>query len=161
MSAGAPNKQQVLEDLKLLIDRIKDAYKVEDSELAASIFEDTIPVDAAVQEDLTVFESVTKYLHENRNKRFADIALILGRNQKTIWATYNRARHKRKKAVTAKSTVLVPLSIFRDNNLSPLESIVKFLLEKNMRGIDIARLLNKAPTTISTVKSRLGVKAHE
>jgi len=161
MSAGAPEKQQVLDDLKLLINKIKDAYGVEDSEIADSIFADALPLDALTADNLTVFESAVKYLRENRSKKFTEIAPLLQRSQKTVWATYSRACEKNSSRIISKSSVLIPLSIFRDNNYSPLESVVAYLLSKNLGITAIARTLGKAVTTISTIKSRLGVKVHE
>ena len=50
-----------------------------------SIFRDT---------KLTIFESLIKYLKENKEFTYHKIALILGRDERNIWTVYNRTRSK-------------------------------------------------------------------
>lgn len=43
---------------------------------------------------LTIFESLIKYLKEDKKLTYHKIGLILGRNERNIWTVYNRARRK-------------------------------------------------------------------
>jgi hypothetical protein len=45
---------------------------------------------------LSVLEVMTEYLHDNKKMRFCDIALILNRDERTVWTVYRRAKLKRK-----------------------------------------------------------------
>ena len=43
---------------------------------------------------LTIFESLIKYLKEEKQFTYRKIGLILGRDERNIWTVYNRARRK-------------------------------------------------------------------
>ena len=43
---------------------------------------------------LTIFESLIKYLKEDKKFTYHKIGLILGRDERNIWTVYNRARRK-------------------------------------------------------------------
>lgn len=43
---------------------------------------------------LTIFESLIKYLKEEKEFTYHKIGLILGRDERNIWTVYNRARRK-------------------------------------------------------------------
>lgn len=43
---------------------------------------------------LTIFESLIKYLKEEKQFTYHKIALILGRNERNIWTVYNRTKSK-------------------------------------------------------------------
>ena len=44
----------------------------------------------------TVFESIILYLKDKEELRYTEIAKLTGRDQRTIWTIYNRARGKTK-----------------------------------------------------------------
>jgi hypothetical protein len=46
---------------------------------------------------VAVLECLVEYLHDNKHLSFHEIALLLNRNDRTIWTVYNRAKKKRKK----------------------------------------------------------------
>ncbi len=43
---------------------------------------------------LTIFESLIKYLKEEKQFTYRKIGLILGRDERNIWTIYNRTRSK-------------------------------------------------------------------
>ena len=57
-------------------------------------FENKIPISIFETRRLTSFESVVLYLKEKENHSFHKIALILDRDDRTIWTTYTRAKTK-------------------------------------------------------------------
>ena len=105
---------------------------------------------------LSTLEAVVKYLKEKLNLKFRQISVLLARNERTIWATYQKAKKKQKKPFTSKKTKInIPLSIFKNRKLSPLESLVFFLLHSlKLKNHQVCTLLNKKPSTISTINSR-------
>jgi len=45
---------------------------------------------------LSVLEVMVEYLRDNKGMKFNDIALMLNRDERTIWTSYRRAKLKRK-----------------------------------------------------------------
>lgn len=56
-----------------------------------------IPLHALKNRDLGVQESIVKYLRENCRLSFHKIAVLLNRNDRTIWTAYNRVMKKQEK----------------------------------------------------------------
>lgn len=46
---------------------------------------------------VAVLESLVEYLHDNKKFSFHEIAILLNRDDRTIWTVYNRVKKKRKK----------------------------------------------------------------
>ena len=103
---------------------------------------------------LSPAEALVKWLRENNNLRYSEIARILNRDIVSIWITYKNARIKHS-AEFKPTQQYVPLSIFRDRSLSILEHLIVFL--KDQQGLDfttIRTLLNKHRNTIATTYRR-------
>jgi hypothetical protein len=56
-----------------------------------------IPLDIFADRRLSSLEVIVEYLKEKRHLTFHKIAVMLNRDDRTIWTTYNRAKNKRKK----------------------------------------------------------------
>jgi len=111
-------------------------------------------------------EAIVFYLKEIRNLKFSEIASLLHRDPRTIWATYTNA--KRKKIAFQVNTVIdetlqlddtlsldLPLSIFTSRTFSILETIVFHLKNtQNLSFTQISDLLGKNYRTIWTVYRR-------
>ena len=112
-----------------------------------------LPVSIFNNEELGCLETIVKYLKEELGLKFHEIALLLNRNDRTIWATYNIACKKRKEKLPAKgSKFFIPVSIFKDRKFSVLELIVSYLKDNfNLRYSEIAILLNRDERNIWTV----------
>jgi hypothetical protein len=54
-----------------------------------------IPVSVFTGRDFGVLESLTTHLIEHYRLKFSQIAVLLQRDQRTIWTVYNRAKKKR------------------------------------------------------------------
>ena len=61
-----------------------------------------IPIDVIRDRNFSIFESIVKFLKEKRSLSYHDIAVLLNRDDRTIWTVYNRAR---KKAPINKNTI--------------------------------------------------------
>ncbi len=121
-------------------DTILALLKSHDTNIAlsipSSIFRDT---------NLGIMEAVTKYLKEEQNLSFHQIAAILGRDDRVVWVTYNKACKKKKNPVNVhKPNILLPISIFCAQEHGPLESITQFLHDTHHLSFkQIADLLNR------------------
>lgn len=117
---------------------------------------DLLPISIFDNKELSCLETIVKYLKEEFNLRFHEIALLLNRNDRTIWTTYNNAIKKRKEKLPVKeSKFFIPTAIFKNRKFSVLESIVSYLKDKfNLRYSEISILLNRDERNIWTVYSR-------
>ncbi len=112
-----------------------------------------IPLSAFTKE-LSILESVVKYLKENCKYKYSQIAKILNRDDRTIWTTYNNAKNKDKITVYD-SDFDIPIKMFFKKKLSALESMSVFLKKEYDLGFtDIARLIDRNPKTIWTAYNR-------
>lgn len=104
-------------------------------------------------EKLGSLETIVKYLKENLNIKVMKIASLLGRNDKTIWSTYNNAKKKYPEKFTeGESKLEIPISIFSSRKLSVLESIVYYIKENyDLTFHEIALVLKRDDRTIWTV----------
>lgn len=119
-----------------------------------------LPVSIFNNEELGCLETIVRYLKEELNLKFHEIALLLNRNDRTIWATYNIACKKRKEKLPVKeSKFFIPVSIFKDRKFSVLELLVSYLKDTfNLRYSKIAVLLNRDERNIWTVYNNAGKK---
>ena len=104
-------------------------------------------------------EVLVKYLKENLNLSYHEIAKILNRDDRTVWVTYRNAKKKRKQKLDIKKEkFFVPVSIFANRELSVLEGLVKYLKGKGLSYVKIAKLLNKNQRNIWTINARANKK---
>ena len=144
--------------LKIFIKHLKHEHEL-DSEQISELFgrkitrEVLLPVSIFNNEELGSLETIVKYLKEELNLKFYEIALLLNRNDRTIWAAYNIACKKRKEKLPVKeSKFFIPVSIFKDRKFSVLELLVSYLKDNfNLRYIQIAVLLSRDERNIWTV----------
>ena len=69
----------------------------------------------------------------------------MNRDDRVVWVTYNKAiKKKKEKFVVAEPNYWLPISVFTDTNLGPLEAVSKYLVEVSKIEInDIAKLLSR------------------
>jgi len=154
-------KDKSFQILNQSINKLKEKYALDYKEIFNLIQEIqvqkeiTIPL-SIFEANLSPLESVCKYLKEEFNLNYTKIALLLNRNNRTIWTTYNNAAIKIKEKLPAKeSKFYIPISVFKNRNLSVLESLVSYLKDDlNLRYRDIAILLRRDERNIWTVYNR-------
>lgn len=109
-----------------------------------------LPVDIFNNKKLSSLEAICKYLKENENFSFYQIAEILNRDNKTAWGTYDKAKKKlSSKFVINEPKYFIPISIFKNRKLGVLELICLYL--KDNYGLtyhQIAVMLNRNDRTI-------------
>lgn len=113
---GTDPAQQIIREIETVLELFKNPKNNYD----------LVPV-SCFNKDLGILESLTKYLHENKKYRFTEIAKLLNRDQRTIWVSYHNAQRKHKHKLPQTSNLEVPLKIFANRKLSPLESLIVFL----------------------------------
>jgi len=103
-----------------------------------------VPLNIYSDKTLGILEATVKYLKENKNLTHHEIALILNRDDRTIWATYNKAlkKHKDKLAITLGETI--DPRIFSNRDQAPLKTIILHLKSKGMTIKDISTTLNRS-----------------
>ncbi|MFH2021249.1 MAG: hypothetical protein ABIJ34_07555 [archaeon] len=114
---------------------------------------ETIPL-SAFSNPLSTLEIVVKYLKENQEKSYHEIAVILNRNDRTVWCTYNNSRKKLDKPLSIHPSVSVPISIFASRDKSVLESLALYLKGLGYSYQKIATALDRNYQTIYTVCRR-------
>jgi hypothetical protein len=107
---------------------------------------------------LSALQALVRYLHERQELSLTKIAHLLERSPKTIWTTYQQAR---KLPFIFEEGPTVPVSIFSNRLLSPLEALVTHLSRMGLRNVEIARRLHLDPRTTWTVANRVKRKGVE
>ncbi|MEK6935137.1 MAG: hypothetical protein AABW46_04625 [Nanoarchaeota archaeon] len=145
-----------LESVKEVLSPILEKYDaISDLFTSLESKEIKVPISIFVSE-LTILESVVKYLKDKKEYSLSNIASLLKRDQRNIWHAYDNAKKKYPTHLKTKtSEIFIPVSIFENRNLSAFESLVSYLkADLNLRFSEIASLLEKDARTIWTVWSR-------
>lgn len=115
---------------------------------------------------LSPSEALCKFLKEEKHLTFHEIAVLINRDDRSIWTSYKRAQQKNKKSFTEllgkdflfSSACQIPVSVFKARDLSILEHVVAYLKQHEMKNKTIAQLLKKSPAVISTIIMRIKKK---
>jgi len=111
---------------------------------------------------LGILESLTKYMKENLEMTYNEIAKELNRDQRTIWTAYKKAKEKQEEKIEFKETkIFLPTSVLRNRKLTTLESIVCYLKSKGLKNSEIAELLNRDQRNVWTIYSNVIKKVKE
>ena len=149
------SKEKKLELLKELITGLKEELglkevlnlvKKEEFEIPTSIF----------NKKTGSLEAIVKFLKENKSLSNTKIASLLKRSQKTIWATYQKAKKKHPESFEVeKAEFFIPLKTLNQRILSVLESIVWYLKQTyDLSFHEIAKILQRNDRTVWTVYQR-------
>ena len=134
-----------MKDQGMSFDQLSQLYHAEEQSVPVEIF----------AKKLSPSEAICKYLKENRNQSFHQIAVVLGRDDRSVWTSYHRALRKQKSLVViSHPSPSIPLSILANRSLSFLESVILYLSHQGMKPMAIARLLHRSAPIIYTVLSR-------
>ncbi|MEM3374004.1 MAG: hypothetical protein QXE31_02165 [Candidatus Woesearchaeota archaeon] len=160
-------KDKSIEALKLLIEYFKEKYNLSTKEILNIVSikdndffkekDEEIPLKVFYNKKLSALEIIVKYLKENLNMSYHQIAVLLNRDDRTVWTTYNKSLKKQKSSFNLGSqnmqfnNINIPLSIFSNRKKSVLENLVIYLKD-NLRFSfkEISELLLKDYQTIYT-----------
>ena len=143
--------------INFLINELKEKHNVDSDTILRLLSsqqendpEDTVPLCILAERPLGILEAVTKFLRENKEMSFNQIAKELNRDNRTIWSAYHVAKKKNDATLVIRSkTIRVPLRVFSERDIGLLESISVYLRDKKHMGFsEIGRLLNRSERTI-------------
>mgnify|MGYP001608488614 CR=1 FL=1 len=148
--------------LKLSIEDIKEKYNLGINEILSLAEEKLvskeflIPIAIFEIKKLSALEAICKYLKEELEITYSKIALMLNRDSRTIWTTYNNASKKiKEKLLVKESKFFIPVSVIKNRKFSVLESVVCYLKDNfNLRYSEIAFLISRDERNIWTVYHR-------
>ncbi|MEK6922488.1 MAG: hypothetical protein AABX08_01655 [Nanoarchaeota archaeon] len=148
--------QIILERIKELVRLLKLKYNVAARDIIYLAEEKEILIPVSIfTKKLRVLETLTKYLKEELELSYHQIGILLNRDERNIWHTYNYSRKKYpdKLKITV-SKYFIPVSIFQ-NKLGALENIVLYLKDElNLSYHNIAELLERDDRTIWAMYNR-------
>ncbi len=109
--------------------------------------------------DCSPLEAVVVYLKEHRWLPYHKIAVLLQRDDRTIWSTYDHVRRTKKRlpldCARNASGIRIPLDLFRKRTLSIFEALVSYLRKRHgLHFREIADLLHRDQRTIWTIDYR-------
>jgi DNA-directed RNA polymerase specialized sigma24 family protein len=146
--------------IKLIEKEIKSKFRINKEQLE-SLFErkeTIIPIEIFTKE-LGVLESLVKYMKENLNLRYKEIAELTARDERTIWTAYNKSRKKMKNSLDIrKSTPSIGIEKLVNEKLTFLESAIVYLKEKGIKYSEIAKLLSRDQRNIRAIHLRANYK---
>lgn len=157
-----PEERFLVDMFSQITSRLKQKYNYSNEEIFRLWNnEDVLPVPVAIfAGKLSPAEALAKFLKENHELSYREIAGLIGRDERGVWANYKRAAKKMPWHFEINDSIAVPVSIFNSNK-SILEALVSYLKDvKKLRNKKIAQLLNKNPANIWTVSSRANKKGN-
>ncbi|MDO8643051.1 MAG: hypothetical protein Q7R76_05750 [Candidatus Woesearchaeota archaeon] len=142
---------KLMKDQGMSYGQLSQLYNAEETSVPVEIF----------AKKLSPSEAVCKFLKENRNKSFHEIAVLLQRDDRSVWTSYTRAVHKQKSLfIISQPSPTIPLSVLANRQFSFLESVILHLAQ-TMKPMAIARLLHRSAPIIYTVLSRARQKKED
>ena len=119
-----------------------------------------LPISIFVHQ-LGCLEAIVKYLRENLNLGFREIAQQLKKSQANIRVSYSNSNKKHASAfetidvLKGSGQIFVPVKIFSSAKFSMLEALVKFLKEDlELKFCEISKLIGRDQRTVWTVYRR-------
>lgn len=162
------NLKKNLDALNVFIQNISEKYSISLDEIISLLKqkedkEILVPSFILRDRNLGILESVTKYLKEELNLTYHKVAILLNRDDRVVWVTYNKAiKKKKEKFVVAEPNYWLPVSIFAETSLGPLEAISEYLVDDvKLDHVEIAKLLNRDSKSVRACYKRSKKKLNE
>ena len=140
-----------------ILEKFKERYSMTYEEVLALLKRDRELIPATVlHKKLSPLESIAKFLKEEHELKYHEIAVLTGRDERNIWHAYTNASQKVPQKISPPLTKYsIPLSVLAEKKLSILESIVTYLKEEYTLSYKvIAQLVSRNERTIWTVHHR-------
>jgi len=142
------------EVLKEILYRIEKKTGLSKSQIISQLEEFGVPI-SVFQNNLGVLEALVRYMKDELNMGFSKIAKKLNRDNRTIWASYNKSKDKLKNFIISESEYYVPIEIFSKRGRGTLEVLVKYLRDNfRLKYSEIAKLIGRDQRTIWTVYNK-------
>lgn len=106
---------------------------------------------------LSPAEALVKYLKEEFELGYNEIASLINRDERGLWGTYKRSTTKMKHRFEIKEAkFFIPVYFFKERKYSILENVAKYLAENySLSANQMSKLLNKKPGTLWSVINRV------
>ena len=119
-------------------------------------FNGSLPCNIFNVKELSSLEIIAKYIREEFSLSYHEIAVILNRDDRTIWSTYNNSLKKyNRKLEWQGSKYFIPVSIFKDRVFGVLELICEYLKDNfSLSYHDVAVIVNRNDRTVWTAYQR-------
>ncbi len=100
--------------------------------------------------------AICKFLRENLSYSNKKVSILINRDERSTWSSYQRAKLKmKKKFVDKNEEYRLPVSIFQDRSYSLMESLLIYLSKYyGLSNKEMAKLLNKSSNSIAVVVKR-------
>ncbi|MFH1849942.1 MAG: hypothetical protein ABH879_07220 [archaeon] len=156
--------QRDLSALFTIARNIADKHSVSFSDILGSIRQaesladgPAIPIGVFLP-GLGILQSVTKYLKEESGLSYHEIAVLLNRDDRVVWATYNSAvRRRRGRAGAVNRDVCIPASVFADRSVSAFAALCRYLRDSCGAGTaEIAGLIRRDNKAVWAALRRIG-----
>lgn len=149
-----PEERFLVDMLSQVTGRLKEKYNYSEEEIFQLWNNELLVPIQIFSGNLSPAEALAKFLKESHGLSYAEIAKLVGRDQRSIWANYKRAAKKMPWPLQVDNNVSAPVSIFNSDK-SILEALVSHLRDaRSMSNAKIAHLLNKNPASTWTAYSR-------
>ena len=163
------NQEQILKNIEKDISNLEKTHNLSFNEILNILKKrnddkekNTLPISIFNNNYLSALESIVKYLKENLNLNYKEIATLLNRNYDPIAITYRRSKKKMPQGLDISSKENIPLEIFCNKKFTILENLTMYLKETLLLTYhQIAVLLNRDDRTIWTVYNRFIKKKKE
>ena len=99
-------------------------------------------------------------MKENLEMKYSEIAILLLRDERTIWTSYNKTKKKLGVMfVVGGAALTIPLSEFKGGKLTILERVIIYLRDKKrMKYSEIAEIINRDQRNVWAIYSRASSK---
>jgi DNA-directed RNA polymerase specialized sigma24 family protein len=163
-SKGPFSKDYLIQALRLITRELKEKHNLDGENLNEFLQQKnlaSVPVEVFLNK-LGALEALVKYLKENLCMSYHQIAELIHRDDRTIWASYRAASRKMKEKMDIKGEpkMFLPISIFKNRKLTVLEAAVVYLKDKGVKYSEISRLTGRNQKNIWTIYSRAAKKQH-
>src|SRR3989344_4662945 len=145
-----------IERIKELLHLLRTKYALTTKDLVHVLDDKEVLVPFSIfTKKLSILEAITKYLKEDLQISLHNIGILLNRNERNIWHTYNNTKKKHASRLSiVSSRYFFPLSIFQ-NNLSILENLVVYAKDElNLSFHQVAVLTERNDRNIWTMYQR-------
>lgn len=149
--------KDVIDVLVSLLKSARDDKKI--SELLNRNSPKYVPVSIFRNRNLGILECLVYFLVEYQEISVSETALLLGRDRRNIRRSYDISSKKDQGSFKFKDNDFqIPITIFRNNTLGPLESLVYYLKKRNLSFSRISNLTARDSRTIWTTFTRSSSK---
>jgi hypothetical protein len=144
------NGEELLKVLGTIIRQLKESGSISREELLSLFDEDSFGIPVSVfSHKLGPLEALVKFLKEDMEMHYSEIAKLLGRDDRGIWASYHKAAKKLPQRFEIHDRGMIPVSLFSDRRLSVLEHLVRHLRDSHKIKVqEISGMLNRKQGTI-------------